>query len=251
MRYRIANITKKVLIPEGKVIIVHAEQFDSPRAKTDLFVFPEHMEDYVQDNILEEYREQSYWEPDFEEEYLPSMIVNINGEPKAVYKHPDFIEEYPFEIWFPYMVHERYGSLTDKTFNCFVLNNMVRNAGDNEYSFFYVFNPATNDYDIKPYYLVDSDRYIFLGKIEIMYFIEYMGKRYGDQCANFFLEKIIEKRPWLNKAYIIKCNEIIDFYFLIDIAKEYFKDDIIRVEGIKQIIARLFLAKRGLFELQE
>ena len=223
---------------------------ESDFSEIELFVYPEHREIDIKYGILEEYNELSYWDPDFEEEYVMSMIVDIYGKTETVYKQYDFDEEFPFYEWYPYMINKPQPSLIDKTFNCFVLNTMRHLAGDDEYSYFYVYNPMNREYTILPYNRVKDDRFIFLGDLKITYFLDYIQKVFGNDCAEFFINGVIQKKTWLNKEYILRGIESIEWYYLIDIANEFFHYDSIKVDEIKQIIAKLYLAKRGLIDMQ-
>lgn len=249
MSYKIVNITNRITVPEGEIICIHAKQTDNDFSEIELFVYPEYRELDIRDGIIEEFNELSYWEPDFEEEYVISMIVDIYGQSETVYKQYDFDEEYPFDEWYHYMIKKPQPSLIDKTFNSFVLNTMRYIARNDENSYFYVYNPLYQDFLINQYNKVNNDRLIFLGDLKITYFLDYIKNVFGNDCAEGFINGIIEKKPWLNREYILRGIESIEWYYLIDIANELFHDDETKVYEIKQIIAKLFLAKRGFIYL--
>ena len=67
--------------------------------------------------------------------------------------------------------------------------------------------------------------------------------KYGNDCADFFLEKTLERKPWYNKKEDL-CRsyyEWVDWDLLTEIAKEYFEDDQSQIDNIKMDIALLYL----------
>ena len=250
MKFNILNITKETIMPEGKVFFVHTNQLDTDKPNKNLvFIFPQYMEMDIYEGILVEYKEEGYWEPDFEEEYILCYSVDINGMPKIVAKQRDFDAQYPVDEFFDYMTHQRYSSLMQQTFNVFVLNEMADNAGNDENTCYYVFDYLTKQFSIKPYYQVRANEAVFQGYVEIAPFTEYIKPKFQDDFADFLIDKIVEREQWPSKERLLQSNERINWFKLMNFAKEFYGEESPKLGRVKMSMARFFLAKHKVMDL--
>ena len=74
-------------------------------------------------------------------------------------------------------------------------------------------------------------------------FIEHIRPKYGDDCADFFLTKTLERKPWYEKKEDL-CRsyyEWVDWDLLTEIAKDYFGNNKPQIDNIKMDIALVYL----------
>ena len=250
MKFKILNITKETIVPEGKVFFVHTNQLDTDKPNKNLvFVFPQYMEMDIYEGILEEYKEEGYWEPDFEEEYIKSYSVDINGMPRIVGKQRDFDEQYPVDKFLDYMTHQPYSSLMQQTFNVFVLNEMAYNAGDDENTCYYVFDYLSKQFSIKPYNQVRPHEAVFQGYVEIAPFTLYIKPKFRDDFADFLIDQIVEREQWPSKERLLQSNERINWFKLMNFAKEFYGEESPKLGNVKMSMARFFLYKHKVMDL--
>ena len=133
--------------------------------------------------------------------------------------------------------------LIKETYNCFILNQRAQNKRDDEYTEYYVYVRRNNNIIKKAYGQVGSGECVLSGTLDMKSFIEYIEPKYGNDCADFFLEKTLERKPWYNKKEDL-CRsyyEWVDWDLLTERAKEYFEDDQSQIDNIKMDIALLYL----------
>ncbi len=133
--------------------------------------------------------------------------------------------------------------LVKETYNSFILNQRAQNKRDDEYTEYYVYVRRNNNIIKKAYGMVGSGECVLSGTIDMKSFIEHIRPKYGDDCADFFLTKTLERKPWYEKKEDL-CRsyyEWVDWDLLTEIAKDYFGNNKPQIDNIKMDIALVYL----------
>lgn len=135
--------------------------------------------------------------------------------------------------------------LIKETYNSFILNQRAQNKRDDEYTEYYVYVRRNNNIIKKAYGMVGSGECVLSGTLDMKSFIEHIEPKYGNDCADFFLSKTLEKKPWYDKKEDL-CRsyyEWVDWDLLTEIAKDYFGNDKKQIDNIKMDIALVYLKR--------
>ena len=135
--------------------------------------------------------------------------------------------------------------LIKETYNSFILNQRAQNKRDDEYTEYYVYVRRNNNIIKKAYGMVGSGECVLSGTLDMKSFIEHIEPKYGNDCADFFLSKTLERKPWYNKKEDL-CRsyyEWVDWDLLTEIAKDYFGNDNKQIDNIKMDIALVYLKR--------
>lgn len=135
--------------------------------------------------------------------------------------------------------------LIKEIYNCFILNQRAQNQSDDEFTVYYVYVRRTNSIIKKAYGKVGSGECVISGTLDMKSFIELVKPKYGKECADFFMKKVLETKPWYgDKENLIRSDyEWVDWYILTDIAKDFFVRDKTKIDEVKMDIALLYLKR--------
>lgn len=135
--------------------------------------------------------------------------------------------------------------LLQQTFNCFILNYKAQCERDDEYTEYFVYVRRFNNIIKKEYRKVGSGECVLEGTLDIKSFIEYIEQKYGKECSNYFLTKLLKYKPWYEtkERLATSDHEWINWQNLFDIAKEYFNEDMESLSSLKKDMALLYLRR--------
>ena len=125
------------------------------------------------------------------------------------------------------------------------MNQRAQNKCNDEYTVYYVYVRRNNSIVKKEYIKVGSGECVINGTLDMKSFIEYIEPKYGKDCANFFLRKVLEHKPWYDNIEKLcrSYHEWVDWDILTDIAKDYFANEKSKIDEMKMDIALLYLER--------
>lgn len=220
MKYEILSTKKKVLIPEGKVILIKAKELEGHYSDIlnrmmppdeELFVIPD--DDDLLRDIYEEQRDESFWEPDTDGEFIADYIADIEGNTSNAYLFATLADNYQKNYLINDIIFDEPNNFLSRVFNAMILNLVAQND-DGEYTYFYVYNCSNKQFSIKQYINVQNNELIFTGKLNIKCFLDIIQEEYGVDLVERCIQQILRIQPWLEKKDIIKGNESIEWYKL-------------------------------------
>ena len=256
MKYKIENISKCTLVPEGNVFFIKVRYYRKSDEENLFFVISE--QEDVQE-ILIDCIEHSYWEPGLARYIVKGDIVNIYGHFTTVCKTIQLFKKHEYGPEpLSYLCRVFDNDLLMKVFNGILLNTMVLRDKPDEHSCFYVINKNDKSIHIKSRKQVTPDEVIFMPDIELPTFINLITDKYDDGSYVDFMDGIIDEDPSLDWEYIYGSNIKADCRQLISIANECFwyrfeknkgdkREYVRRMNEIKKDIAEVFLKQSGIF----
>lgn len=136
-------------------------------------------------------------------------------------------------------------NLLQRTFNCMILNTKAQIAKDDEYTEYYVYERRNNEIIRKQYRHVGTGEFVISGTIDTKSLSEFISENFNESCSAYFLNEILKIKPWYRDIEkLTKLDRFyLDWYEVLDIAKNYFANDISKITMIKEYLALHFLQK--------
>ena len=134
--------------------------------------------------------------------------------------------------------------LLKQTYNCFILNQRAQNISDDEYTEYYVYVRRNNNIIKKEYGMVGSGECVIGGTLDMKSFIEHIEPKYGKDCADFFIDRVLQRFTWYDAETLCRTYQTwVQWDMLTDIAKDYFENDPENLDNIKLDMALLYLKR--------